>query len=87
MPVVFIPPSLQDLSQGMAQIEVSGENVRQLINSLEERFPGFHARLCSDGELAPSLQVSVDGVMTSRGLFARVQPESEVHFLPALGGG
>ena len=35
--------------------------------------------------IAPGLAVSVDGSMTSRLL--AIRPDSEIHFLPAIGGG
>ena len=50
-------------------------------------FPGIEQRLCAGGEFAPNLQVSIDDVLSRRGLDARVQPASEVHFLPVFGGG
>ena len=37
--------------------------------------------------LAPGLQVCVDDVMSPRGLRVALRPASEVHFLPAIGGG
>mgnify|MGYP001205465066 CR=1 FL=1 len=87
MATVFIPPQLRDLTDGASQVETEGRNVGQLIDRLESQFSGIRARLCRDGQLSPSLQVSVDNVMSSRGLFTKVQPDSEVHFLPAIGGG
>jgi len=44
-------------------------------------------RLCKAGELSPSLQVSIDGTLSRRGLDAKVGETSEVHFLPVFGGG
>ena len=61
--------------------------VAQVIESLELQFPGIKERLCKGEELSPSLQVSVDHHMTGRGMSAKVTPQSEVHFLPVLGGG
>jgi molybdopterin synthase sulfur carrier subunit len=87
MPKVFIPPQMRDLTDGTAEIEVPGATVGEVVDGLEARFPGLRDRLCADDQLAPALQVSVDHVMTNRGLRARVQPNSEVHFLPAFGGG
>jgi molybdopterin synthase sulfur carrier subunit len=58
-----------------------------VVEALEVRFPGIKERLCKDDELAPGLQLSIDHAMTSRGLRAKVGPKSEVHFLPAFGGG
>jgi molybdopterin synthase sulfur carrier subunit len=87
MPLVFIPAQLRGLTAGQAQIELPGENVRDIVGALEVRFPGIKERLCQDDELAPGLQLSIDHVMSSRGLRAKVKPTSEVHFLPAFGGG
>ncbi len=84
---VFIPPQLRDLTSGAGEVSADGGTVREVIDALEMRFPGIRERLCRDGELAPALQVSVDHVMSQRGLRAKVGPESEVHFLPAFGGG
>ena len=87
MPTVFIPTQLRSLTGDLDHVELEAANVRQVVNELEERFPGIKARLCTGEELSPSLQVSIDGVMSTRGLAAKVKPDSEVHFLPAIGGG
>jgi molybdopterin synthase sulfur carrier subunit len=87
MPIVFIPTPLRDLTGGVVEIAVDGSTVGALIDALENRFPGLRDRLCRGDSLAPGLQVSIDHMMTRRGLQARVQAESEVHFLPVIGGG
>jgi len=87
MPLVFIPSPLRDLTGGQAELEVAGSTVRELIDVLDDRFPGIRGRLCREGELQPALQVSIDGTFSRRGLDARVPPASEVHFLPVFGGG
>jgi sulfur-carrier protein len=87
MPTVFIPKPLRDLTAGAAEVAAEGSTVRNLVDALELRYPGIKSRLCRGDSLAPGLQVSVDHVMTTRGLRATVRPDSEVHFLPAIGGG
>ena len=87
MPLVFIPPQMRDLTAGASQVEVAGASVREVVEALEASFPGIRGRICAGEELAPSLQISIDHVMSTRGLRAKVQPSSEVHFLPAIGGG
>ncbi|MBC7854200.1 MAG: MoaD/ThiS family protein [Pirellulaceae bacterium] len=87
MPLVFIPAQLRGLTGGEAQIELPAGSVREVVEELEVRFPGMKERLCQCDELAPGLQLSIDHVMSSRGLRAKVSPRSEVHFLPAFGGG
>ena len=87
MPLVFIPAQLRGLTGGISQIELAAASVREVVDNLESRFPGMKERLCQGDELAPGLQLSIDHVMSSRGLRAKVGPASEVHFLPAFGGG
>ena len=87
MAIVFIPQQMRELTGDVGQLEVSAENVRQVVAELEQQFPGMEARLCTSGRLAPQFQVTVDGQLSQRGLLAKVGPQSEVHFLPALGGG
>ena len=87
MPLVFIPAQLRGLTGGVSQIELEAGNVRGVVDALESRFPGMKERLCQGDELAPGLQLSIDHVMSSRGLRAKLSPGSEVHFLPAFGGG
>lgn len=87
MATVYIPHQMRELTGGRSSMEVSAVSVREVITALEDAFPGIAARLCRDGELAPSLQVTVDGVLSHRGIRAALKPNSEVHFLPAIGGG
>jgi molybdopterin synthase sulfur carrier subunit len=87
MPTVFIPTQLRDLTGGTAQLEVPGANVGQVVAALEVHFPGIRARLFRDGTIIPGFALSVDGALVSKGLLSPVGPKSEVHFLPAFGGG
>ncbi|MBL9125869.1 MAG: MoaD/ThiS family protein [Planctomycetaceae bacterium] len=87
MPTVHIPSALRGQSGGVAQLEIAGETLRDVVNALEERFPGIARHLAEGDALARGLAASIDGQMTNRGLWARVRPESEIHFLPAIGGG
>jgi molybdopterin synthase sulfur carrier subunit len=87
MPRAFIPSPLRDLTGGQAEVEIAGATVREVVAALDARFPGIAERLCSQGELSPALQVSIDGTLSRRGLDAKVPANSEVHFLPVFGGG
>jgi len=87
MPRVFIPAQLRDLTGGEAELEAPGTTVREVVAALEREFPGMRNRLCRDDDLSPALQVSIDDVLSRRGLDARVRPMSEIHFLPVFGGG
>ena len=86
MPTVFFPPQMRDLTGGAAQAVVEGGNVRDVLRALDQDFPGLFARVVVGEAVAPGLSVSIDGSMTTR-LLTKVGPNSEVHFLPAIGGG
>ena len=89
MPEVWVPPRMQVLTGGKQQVQVPGATVRQVINNLEREYPGTREWLMDDEEddLIPGVAVIVDGETSLMGLLERVQENSEVHFLPAIGGG
>ncbi len=87
MPRVFLPPLVRPLAAGQAVVEVPGSTVRDVLAALEARFPGIRQRLCDGAELRPAVCVVVDAQLSALGLLQPVGPASEVHFVPALGGG
>jgi molybdopterin synthase sulfur carrier subunit len=78
---------LQSLSGGVKEVEVEGRNVRRVIDRLEELYPGMKARLVEEGAIRPNLAVAIDGEVARMGLLEKVGENSEVHFVPAIGGG
>ncbi len=87
MPRVFIPSLVRDLTGGVAELEVEGATVSEALDAVERLYPGVRDRLCRGDGLLPGFQVSVDDTLTKSGLRAKLAPRSEVHFLPAIGGG
>jgi hypothetical protein len=61
LPVVGIPSLLRDLTQGQKTVSVEGDNVRQVIENLDQAYPGLKDRLCEGERLRPSISVVVDG--------------------------
>ena len=84
---VFVPTMLQSSTGGVKEVEVTARNVRQVIDRLEEMFPGIADRLIEDGDLRSNLAVAVDGEVARMGLMERVGENTEIHFVPAIGGG
>jgi molybdopterin synthase sulfur carrier subunit len=80
---------MQVLTGGHKTVRVEGTSVRQVINNLESQYPGVKERLCDENgiDLLPGIAVIIDGETSQLGLLERVGENSEVHFLPALGGG
>ncbi len=89
MPEVWVPPRMQKLTGGKQQVQVPGATVRQVINNLEQEYPGTRDLLVDqeENDLLPGIAVIVDGETSLLGMLERVSETSEVHFLPAIGGG
>lgn len=77
------------MADGQACVQASGTTVRQVLDELGDRFPALRAKLVDSAgdRLARGTAVTVDGITSESGLLEKVQPDSEVHFLPAIAGG
>ena len=84
-----IPPTLRGETQGVREVEASGGTVRELLDDLTARFPALRGQLIEDEELAPFVNVYVEGedVRTKNGLETSVDESSTVILLPAMAGG
>ncbi len=80
---------MQSLTGGKQQVQIAGSTVRQVMNNLDQEFPGIKEYLYDEEEddLVAGIAVIVDGEVSQLGLLERVGENSEVHFLPAIGGG
>ena len=87
MATVFIPTMLQKLTEGTKRVEFQAKNVRQVIDELDRLYPGMKDRLVEEGAIRSNLAVAVDGEIARMGLLEKVAENSEVHFVPAIGGG
>ena len=87
MAKVFIPSLMQKLTDGKDIVDISGTTVREIIESLEKNYPGIKIRLVDKYKMKPNISVAVDGDVSPLGLLEKVSENSEVHFIPAVGGG
>ena len=74
---------------GEREVQASGTNVRELLDDLIERYPSLERQLLEDGDLAPFVNVYVEGedVRTADGLDTPLGETSTVILLPAMAGG
>ena len=87
MATVFVPALMRKLTDDKATLEVPGATVREVINNLETEYPGTKDRLVDKFKIKSSISVAIDGEISPMGILAKVGEQSEVHFLPAIGGG
>jgi sulfur-carrier protein len=78
---------MRDLTGGEGTVQVSGATVREVIRNLDNQYPGVRDRLCEGDGLSPYINIAVDGEVAGQGMLEAVGPDSEVHILPAVGGG
>ena len=89
MKIVRIPPTLRSETGGKREVHAAGGTVRELLDDLMSRFPGLRSQLVNEDEIAPFVNVYVEGedVRTLNGLETEVHDGSTVILLPAMAGG
>lgn len=87
---VLIPTPLRKLTADVDSVELEAGDIRRIIEQLEQRYPGFRARVCDDaGQLRRFINVYVDGedVRFLDNLSTSVGDGVEVSIVPAIAGG
>ena len=86
---VRIPPTLRDATAGARDVDAAGDTVRDVREDLTARFPSLRPRILEGDELAPFVNVYVEGedVRTREGLETHVDGDATVILLPAMAGG
>jgi molybdopterin synthase sulfur carrier subunit len=89
MTKVRIPPTLREQVNGEREVLAEGDTVRDLLEDLIGRFPALRTQIVEDGDLAPFVNVYVEGedVRTREGIDTAVRAGSTVILLPAMAGG
>jgi molybdopterin synthase sulfur carrier subunit len=90
MPSVRIPTPLRKLTNDVEVVQTAGSNVGEVIENLEQAFPGLKERLCDDqGNVRRFVNVFVnDEDIRFLDEKATVVKESdEISIVPAIAGG
>jgi molybdopterin synthase sulfur carrier subunit len=90
MPSVRIPTPLRKLTNDVEVVQTAGANVGEIIDNLEQAFPGLKERLCDDqGNVRRFVNVFVnDEDIRFLDEKATVVKESdEISIVPAIAGG
>jgi sulfur-carrier protein len=87
---VLIPTPLQKFTRDQAAIECEGGTISELLNSLEQDFPGIKDRLCDDqGNLRRFINfyVNSEDIRFLDGQNTALNAGDEVSIVPAVAGG
>jgi molybdopterin synthase sulfur carrier subunit len=82
-----LPSTLPPLFPGLERrVEIEASTVRELVDRLDERWPGMRDRLCAEGpELRRHIHVYVDGERAA--LETELDSRSRVDVIAAISGG
>ena len=87
---VRIPTPLQKITQNKAEVELSGANIRELIDDLERNFPGIKERICDEkGNIRRFINIYVneEDVRFLKQGQTSLKDGDEVSIIPAIAGG
>lgn len=86
---VDVPAVMRNLTDGNKKISAEGGNVSELIDNVEQSYPGLKERLMSDGELNRYVNIFVneDDIRFTGLLDTTVKEGDVVTILPAVAGG
>lgn len=87
---VLVPTALQNFTNNQATLECSGSTIAELLDSLEQNFPGIKSRLC-DEQGKPrrflNLYLNSEDIRFLDGTETPLKDGDEVSIVPAVAGG
>jgi len=90
MATVFVPTPLRKLTKGQSKVQAEAGNIAELLDVLEQDYPGMRDRLCDEtGEIKRFINLFVNGedFRTLEGSDTPIQPDDEISIIPAMAGG
>ena len=84
---VFLPYRTRKLFNLPVEVNAEGNNLRNLIEFLDKKYPGLKQELVDEEKLKPTISAVIDGRTTRLGLIQKLENVSEIHFLTSIAGG
>lgn len=88
--LVRIPTPLRRMTNGQAKIEMQSSNLGELVEKLDNEYPGFKERLVDEnGDLRYFVNIYLNGedIRFMEGLETSTSEGDEVSIVPAVAGG
>jgi len=88
--LVRVPTPLRRLTDGQGEVEVEAKTVREAIEKLEERYPGFKERLLDEnGDLRRfvNLYLNDEDIRFLAGADTELKDGDVLSIVPAIAGG
>jgi molybdopterin synthase sulfur carrier subunit len=87
---VSLPSPLRAKVGNLASVTIAGGTIREIIDALEQNFPGLRFNLCYEtGELRPYVNVFLNraNIRYLQGLDTPVLAGARIHILQSVAGG
>ena len=87
---VRIPTPLRKVTNGEDKASVEGNTMSEVVEALENKFPGLKDRICEPtGELRSFVNVYINGedIRFGDGMSSSVASGDEISIVPAVAGG
>ncbi|MGI8609994.1 MAG: ubiquitin-like small modifier protein 1 [Candidatus Dormibacteria bacterium] len=87
---VRVPGPLRRLTSGESVVQVDGSNVGEVLNNLEQKYPGFRERIYDqDGKLRQFVNIykNDEDIRFGSGLDTAVAEGDDLSIVPAVAGG
>ena len=87
---VRIPTPIRRVTNGEDRVAVDAETLQDVIQAMEDQYPGVKARLCDDqGEIRNFVNIYINGedVRFLEGLGSSTKSGDEISIVPAVAGG
>jgi len=86
---VNIPTILRPLTNDQKRIEITGLNVLEVIDQIEQQFPGVKEKLITEGQAHRFVNIYVNDndIRFSDGLSTTLQDGDSITILPSVAGG
>ena len=88
--LVRIPTPMRRITNGQGQVQLESGTLGQLVEKLEESYPGFSTRLVDEnGEMRYFVNIYLNGqdIRFLQGLNTSTKSGDEVSIVPAVAGG
>jgi len=70
-----------------SELEVEGDTVRDILEEICKKFPGFEKMLFSNGNLMPYVNIFLNGENIPDGLATFLKTNDEIAIFPPVSGG
>ena len=87
---VRIPTPIRRVTNGEDRVAADGDTLKDVIQAMEDQYPGVKARLCDDqGDIRNFVNIYVNGedVRFLEGLGTSTKSGDEISIVPAVAGG